>query len=110
MSEASFETRNETLFRDILEAMKNGFAALEKRMDVFGRRVGGLEGAVATLQEGQDALRVQVQDVRQRVGNLENRTEDVYESVRVLSSAFDKDAVKVLDHEKRITRLERRFT
>ena len=48
-----------------------------------------------------------VAELRGRTINLEDTQEEILEKLEPLSRAYDKDAETVIDHEKRIVRLEK---
>lgn len=75
---AAFEAR-------IMGAMQKGFAALNVRMD--------------TLEERLD-------NVAHRLGRVEVAVEDLKDDMASVMKAIDHDAPIIIDHERRITRLE----
>ena len=85
---------------DVIEIMNAGFD-----------RVDQLEQG---MKEGFGQVRIEIRELGDRVGSLETRVTDLAlkvdgldQKVGGLEAAFDRDTVKLLNHEKRITKLER---
>lgn len=85
---------------DVLEAVQGGFARLEKEYDRH-------EGILTTLVAGQQNIAEQVGDIQRRVINLEHSVEDVKESLIDITNAEEKDATATINHEQRISHLEK---
>ena len=97
--------------RDLTDAMQTGFAKAEERMDDEFAQVSGrfekVERGIRSLQTGQDNLTERVGDVHRRVVNLEHRVEDVRDSLADITEAEEKDAEATINHEYRISHLEK---
>jgi hypothetical protein len=63
--------------------------------------------AIGTLQKGVEGLKDEVRILGTRVGGLEVKFEEFGEELSAVARAVDRDAVTLIDHERRITRLEK---
>jgi len=79
--------------KDLTEAVQGGFAKIES--------------SIFTLQTGQQNLSEQVGDIQRRVINLEHGVEDMKESLIDITNAEEKDAEATINHEHRISHLEK---
>jgi len=90
-----------------LVAINKRFDAVEARLDTMDRKFDALfeymqkqfAFLLETMNEGFDRLSV-------RATKAELRLEDVEERAGIAERAIDADAVTIIDHERRITRLE----
>jgi DNA repair ATPase RecN len=93
------------------ERLERGFAQVQKRMDDEFEQVSSrferIERGVRALQTGQEILDERVGDIQRRVGNLEIRVEDIRDTLGELAGAEEKDAEATMNHEGRITHLEK---
>lgn len=86
--------------QDLTEAVQAGFEKVENKLARH-------EGILTALHEGQGNLTEKVEDVRRRVVNLEHGIEDMRESLADITGAEEKDAKATLNHEHRISHLEK---
>jgi len=95
----------------LTEVVQIGFAKVQKCMDdefaQVSERFEKIERGVRALQTGQENLTERVGDVHRRVVNLEYRVEDVRESLADIIKAEEKDAEATINHEHRISHLEK---
>lgn len=75
-----------TSVAEMFDAMKRGFNKIELR-------IGDVE--------------VEVHQLNQRVGSLEVTVLDMQEDLKGIGKAIDKDAIRIIDHGRRIVRLEK---
>lgn len=74
---------------------------LKDDIDILGDDIGSIAGEVQNMR-GQMVTKEDVQSL------VDSAKEDILEEVRPIAHAIDKDAVTVVNHEKRIVILERR--
>lgn len=77
-------------------------------------QVGAVQEDVADLRTDQQSLRKTVvnlvdgqRELRSEIGKLRGEIADVKEELRPIATAVDKDALKIVQHERRIKVLER---
>lgn len=75
---------------DVLEAVQGGFQKMEEKME-----------------NGFNDLGYRVTAVEKRVGDVENTLEDMRKTLEGVERAVDKDAVTIVNHGRRIVRLEK---
>jgi len=75
---------------DVLEAVQSGFQKMEEKME-----------------EKFDDLGYRVTAVEKRVGAVETTLEEMRGTLKGVERAVDKDALTVVDHTRRIVRLEK---
>lgn len=85
-----------------LQHMKNDTGSLEAKMDSV------LE-AVISLGAQVEEFRVEMRTNYATKADLSDLEERLTGEIRTISKAVDKDAVTIVDHEKRITRIEERI-
>jgi hypothetical protein len=78
---------------DVLEAVQTGFTKVDGRLDRVEGRLGEVEYRMTALEK--------------RTGSLEDTVEEMNETLQGVARAVDKDAVAILDHERRIRHLEK---
>lgn len=61
------------------------------------------------MAKGFVAVAEDIVELRQRIGALESGQEKILEALEPLSKAYDKDSETILNHEKRITRIEKQL-
>lgn len=83
----------ETALAELAIAMQAGFARIEKGLTLINHRV--------------DAIDIRLTDVERQLGKVEVALVDLQDEVAGLSRAIDKDAVTLINHEKRIKLLEK---
>ena len=86
--------------QDLTLAVQSGFQHMEARFDGVENRLGGVEGRLGEVEQ-------ELRGVSRRVGSLEEKVEDMDETLSAVAKAVDKDAVTILDHERRIVKLEK---
>ncbi|MEO6536257.1 MAG: hypothetical protein ABIT47_01060 [Candidatus Paceibacterota bacterium] len=77
---------------DVLEAVNSGFSRVENRL-------GKVEYEVTEIK-------TELNQLNTRVGRLEVKVDIIDERLESLEIAFDRDAITIVDHENRITKLE----
>lgn len=82
----------EPTLSDVLEAVQTGFARVDDRFEQVNARF--------------DAVDERFDRLERRAGSLENTVEDMKETLGGVAHAVDKDAIAILNHERRI-RLEK---
>ncbi|MBI2409821.1 hypothetical protein HYV30_02140 [Candidatus Kaiserbacteria bacterium] len=90
MKRAKKSDTYEPTLSDVLGAVQTGFEKIENK---FEERFDGLEYRMTAIEK--------------RTGALEDAVEDMKETLDGVARAVDKDSVKILDHERRIRRLEK---
>lgn len=75
--------------------------------DPVVERLDRIAHTLAVLHEGQGQIQEGTRDLKGRMGRVEEKLEDAREILDGVARAVDKDAVTVLDHERRIRRLEK---
>lgn len=88
------ELRGETQHREVLGAVR------------------ALERVISTLAEQTENLTEQMQEMRTNYatkGDFLELKEELKTEIRAISKAVDKDAETIVDHEKRITRVEKKL-
>ncbi|RJQ35252.1 hypothetical protein C4568_01375 [Candidatus Parcubacteria bacterium] len=98
---------------ELMGFMKKHFERIEVRFDSVDKRFDGIDKRLNLQQDvlvtHNKMLEDVLEDVRDlRHGQLEHdkRFDALESTVRGISRAIDKDSVKVIDHERRIKRLE----
>jgi len=77
---------------DVLEAVQSGFQKMEGRFGEMGERFNDLGSRVTAVEK--------------RVGTVEVTLEEMAGTLSGIEHAVDKDAVTIVDHGRRIARLE----
>ena len=83
----------EPTLSDVLEAVQTGFTKVDERFEQVDVRFDKMDERFDKLEK--------------RTGSIENTLEDMKETLGGIERAVDKDAVTVLDHERRIRHLEK---
>lgn len=83
----------EPTISEVLEAVQTGFAKVDGRFEQVDGRFGELEYRMMAIEK--------------RTGAVENTLEEVKETLNGIARAVDKDAIAILDHEHRISIVER---
>ena len=86
--------------QDLTEAVQTGFAKVDDRFDKVESRLDRVEGGI-------NDVGYRVMMLEKRTGSLEIAVEDMNETLNGVARAVDKDAVAILDHERRIRHLEK---
>ncbi|RJQ35223.1 hypothetical protein C4568_01225 [Candidatus Parcubacteria bacterium] len=71
-----------------------------------------LEGKVDLILKTVVTMGEEVREIKETMATkdyVDQKTGEVIREVRAISKAVDKDAVTIINHEKRITRIEKRF-
>ena len=63
-------------------------------------------GILHTMNDRMNTVDERLGTIDRRLGNVENKLEDVAETLDAVAQAVDKDAVMLLEHDRRITKLE----
>ncbi len=69
-----------------------------------------LHDVIRLMQTGFDNLENQMFETNRRLGSLESTVEDIREDVVAIGKAVDKDAEVIIDHGRRIKKLEQVIT
>jgi chromosome segregation ATPase len=85
---------------------KTTLESISSQISALGKEVAGIKATMATKEDIAD-LREDIAELRGRTGALESGQEEILEKLNPLSRAYDKDAVTIVDHGRRIARLER---
>lgn len=89
---------------DLMEVVTTGFSVMDERFDAvekrFEKRFEKLEGRVENMDE-------RLVGVEHRLGRVEEVLLDIQEEFRATQPVVDDNSVQLIDHEKRIKRLER---
>ncbi len=93
--------------KDVFEAVQGGFGKVDRRLDKVERRLDGVERRLSTVETRLSGLEDTDRHLIRRVGELESKMDDVQDAVEGLSKAFDHDTIMVIEHDKRIARLEK---
>ena len=86
--------------QDLTEAVQVGFAKVEDRFDDVEQGLDGVENRLGSVEYRMTAL-------ENRTGSLEDGVEDIKETLGGIARATDKDAVAIINHERRIRHLEK---
>ena len=78
--------------------------SIDGRVGSLGSHVGSLESHVGSLQVHVDSLERHINSMELKIDDLR---EELLSEIRPIAKAVDKDAKTIIDHEKRITRVER---
>jgi|SRR3989344_2918667 len=104
----------ETTLDDVLEAVQGGFGKVEKRLDKVERRLDGVERRITMVDTRMGMVENRMSGIEdtnrhliRRVGEMEGKMDEVQEVVEGLSKALDHDTIEVIQHERRIKRLEK---
>ncbi len=114
MKTNTFESNLEPTLYDVIEIMNNGF-------DRLGVRIDGLDGQFEEAKVRFDkvekrlgAVEMETKELNYNVGSLETKitslalkVDEIDERLDGFGKAFDVDTKKILNHEKRIKKLER---
>lgn len=73
----------------------------------MGSRFLKVENKLIAIHERVDYIDEHLGDVERRLGKVEGHVLDMQDDLKGALSAIDGDSVKILDHEKRIRRLEK---
>lgn len=80
--------------------MKKGFESVDKRFESVDKRFETISGRIDNIDE-------RLGGVEHRLGAVEVVVLDIREELTSGLAAFDEDAKKIIDHERRIKRLEK---
>lgn len=95
--EHSSETSDhEPTLHDVLEVLA-----------VTNQKIDGVQDGVLTLNNRVDLVEVRMSGIERTVELLKGSVADVHDDLTSALSSFDSDSLKLLDHEKRIRRLEK---
>ncbi len=101
MKKVKHAKKYEPTLTDVLEAVQVGFGkhderfdSMDRRFDTIEQRLDNHDRLLKSLHGGQENLKEQVQDINHRLIKTQNRVEDIADILEV-------------DHERRITRLEK---
>lgn len=101
---------NEDMF-EVLVFLKDTVEHIDASLKRTVERVGNIEENMATKDDVRNAIEdlrtTDIRELRDRVGNLEKGQDEILDTLRPLSKAYDKDALMLLDHDTRIVRLEK---
>ena len=95
----------EATITDVLEGMQKSFVYFEDRFDLLDARLNQRFGA---LEDRVQNTELQLRDVQHSLSNLTSVVSELQEDFRASSVALDDNSLKILSHEKRIGRLEKR--
>jgi hypothetical protein len=87
------DDRLTTEIQGVLQIMDTRFLVIDKKLVAIHDRVGHIDERLG--------------DVQRRLGKVEVLALDMQDDLRGALAAIDDDSVKVLDHEKRIRRIEK---
>ena len=97
MGNAKKSNEFEPTLMDVLDAVQTGFTKMEEKMeerfDKVDEQLGNVENRVTAVER--------------RVGTIEVTLEDMKETLESIEHAIDKDAEAVVNHESRISHLEK---
>lgn len=101
------------MITDLTGFVKKQFEMIEKRFERQEKRFDAMKATLEShgqiLELHQDTMEKMHEDLRDiRQGQLlhDRRFDELESVVRATAKAVDKDAVKVIDHERRLIRLE----
>lgn len=78
---------------DLFGVMESRFDIIDKRFEVFNTRMDGMDARLSTVER--------------EMGKLKVIQLDMQDDLTSALAAFDRDAKKLIDHERRIKRLEK---
>ena len=87
-------------------AVQKGFQGVEKKFEGVEKRLDRLEIRQSTHDSRMERVEVEIRGMSRRLGAVEVELGDVHETVNAIADAVDKDALTIINHEKRIGRLE----
>ncbi len=90
---------------DVLEGMQKSFLYFEDRFDLLDARLDQRFGA---LEDWVQNTEIQFRDVQHSLSNLTSVVSELQDDFRASSIALDDNSVQMLNHERRIGRLEKR--
>lgn len=93
--------------QDLTEAVQTGFAKVDDRFDRVESRLDKVENRLNRVEGGINDVGYRVTALEKRTGSLEIAVEDMNETLNGVARAVDKDAVAILDHERRIRHPEK---
>ena len=79
--------------QDLTEAVQAGFAKVDSKFDNTGVQF--------------DEVKYRITALEKRTGSLENSVEDMKDTLNGVARAVDKDALVIMNHERRIRHLEK---
>ena len=97
----------EPTIADVLGAVQLGFSKVDDRFDKVDDRFSKVDIRFDKIEGSLDDLGYRVTALEKRTGSLENAVEDMKETLDGVARAVDKDTLVVLDHGRRIRRLEK---
>ena len=103
-----FDESAEPTLTDLMVAMKEGFSAVDKRLDAIGGHLDTHDGLLATLVERADTTDARIGEIKSSVVKIEKHLLDIEDKIDTLSVVVDKDSLSIVQHEGRITALEQR--
>ena len=93
--------------QDLIDAVQTGFAKNDDHHDEIKGRLDRVEGRLEKVEGGLSDVGYRVTALEKRTGSLEVSVEDMKETLGGIARAVDKDAVAILDHERRIRHFEK---
>lgn len=94
----------EPTLHDVLSAMQDGFAKVDERFGLVEARIDQRFGVLKDRADNTDA---RIGDMQRTLAKVQNRVEDIQDDLTTALTAQDADSSKILDHERRIRRLEK---
>jgi len=87
--------------------VEDNFTGVNKRLDKVERRLDGVERRVGMVETRLSGLEDTDRHVLRRLGELEEKMDEVQEVVTATGAAVDHDAECVIDYGRRIAQLEK---
>ncbi len=85
---------------NVIEVVRTGFVRVENRLDTVERHLG-------VVGERLDNVEDSVRQLSKRVYEVENKIEDMQDTLEGVGKAVSTDSLTILNHGRRITRLEK---
>jgi len=87
--------------------MMAGFYGINERLDGHDERFNGIDKQIGGLTNQVGGLAENMKQVKQRLTNIENDVAEIKTDLKAHGNAIDKDAILLINHGKRIVRLEK---
>jgi chromosome condensin MukBEF ATPase and DNA-binding subunit MukB len=97
----------EPTLHNVIEVVQESSLRIEKRLDKVERRLDGVEHRLGGVETRMSEVEDTNRHIIRRVGEMEDKIDEMKDTLDGVDRAVDHDAVLVIQHEQRISRLEK---
>ncbi len=106
-SEKKSKEIKEPTLGEILAVMNERFTLVENKIDQVENKTDQVDLRSRTMNDRMDGIDTRLGDLQRGQTKLHNQIVDIQDDVTSVLHASDKDALTIIDHERRIVRLEK---